>query len=214
MEKINIYQKMQKTIVELQSIDIKKSGSNNFAKFKYLELTDFLPALNELLLKNGLYCKFSFYENKASLKVYEWDSNGFIEFESPIADVKMKGVQEIQNLGAIHTYMRRYLYVLAFAICENDVLDAVVGQTTQTQKQAPKKQTGGRGDQPDYYDYADNRFIDSKKIKTLINLAENHNQKEVIQLINSYGYEKSNQIKEKDFNTIMKKIEKLPKKEG
>jgi hypothetical protein len=36
----------------------------------------------------------------------------------------MGKVQSIQNLGATHTYIRRYLYLLAMNVLENDVVDA------------------------------------------------------------------------------------------
>ena len=47
-ETMNIYQKMQAVKCELQKSVDSKSGKNNFAKFSYLQLTDFLPKLNEL----------------------------------------------------------------------------------------------------------------------------------------------------------------------
>jgi hypothetical protein len=40
-----------------------------------------------------------------------------------MASANLKGCHEIQNLGAVQTYQRRYLYVLAFEIVEHDVLD-------------------------------------------------------------------------------------------
>ena len=39
-------------------------------------------------------------------------------------DATLKGAHPIQNLGAVETYQRRYLYMTAFEIVEADVLDA------------------------------------------------------------------------------------------
>lgn len=50
-----------------------------------------------------------------------------VRFCSPIADAGLKGSTAIQSLGAVHTYMRRYLYVNALEITEPEILDALVG---------------------------------------------------------------------------------------
>ena len=36
----------------------------------------------------------------------------------------MKGANELQNLGASCTYLRRYLYMIAYEICESDIIDS------------------------------------------------------------------------------------------
>ena len=45
---MNIYEKLQKARVDLQSKGIKKSGKNTFAKYDYYELADFMPAVNSI----------------------------------------------------------------------------------------------------------------------------------------------------------------------
>ena len=45
-QKLNLFQKLQKARVELQEMNLKKSGQNKFAGFSYYELSDFLPAIN------------------------------------------------------------------------------------------------------------------------------------------------------------------------
>ena len=55
MEKqLNLYSKLQKVRVELQSSNLKKSGKNTYSKYEYFELGDFLPKVNELCDKYGL----------------------------------------------------------------------------------------------------------------------------------------------------------------
>jgi hypothetical protein len=56
-----------------------------------------------------------------------------IEFKSPMSTAELKGCHAIQNLGAVQTYLRRYLWVAAMEIVEHDSLDAVAG------KDDPKK---------------------------------------------------------------------------
>ena len=50
MKEKNIYEKLQECRVELQKMNLKKTGENKFAGFKYYELADFLPTVNELFL--------------------------------------------------------------------------------------------------------------------------------------------------------------------
>jgi hypothetical protein len=42
----------------------------------------------------------------------------------------LKGCHEVQNLGAVQTYIRRYLWVAALEIVEHDVVDASAGAAT------------------------------------------------------------------------------------
>ena len=132
-ETMNIYQKMQAVKCELQKSVDSKSGKNNFAKFSYLQLTDFLPKLNELNTKYGLFTQFQIITSynpdgvkieKAVLKIVDTDdtSKGLV-YESETADAIVKGATAIQNLGSLHTYMRRYLYVEAYDLAEEDDLD-------------------------------------------------------------------------------------------
>jgi hypothetical protein len=40
---------------------------------------------------------------------------------------ELKGCHEVQNLGAVQTYLRRYLWTTAMEIVEHDALDATTG---------------------------------------------------------------------------------------
>lgn len=127
-KKKNVYQKLQQCRVELQQTSLKKSGNNKFAGFKYYELADFLPVINELFNNNGLFSQFNIIENVASLEIINAENpEEIIIFSSPTAEANIKGTQPIQNLGGIHTYMKRYLYINALEIVENDLFDAKSG---------------------------------------------------------------------------------------
>jgi hypothetical protein len=45
-------------------------------------------------------------------------------FCSPFGSAALKGCHEVQNIGAVETYQRRYLYLVAFEIVEFDALDS------------------------------------------------------------------------------------------
>lgn len=129
---MNIYSKLQKMRVELQRMNLKKSGKNTFAGYSYYELGDFLPAINQLMLDNGVCSAVTFGDEVASLTLVNTDKpEESIVFTSPMKDATLKGAHPIQNLGAVETYSRRYLYMAAFEIVEADVLDLTQGNDQQ-----------------------------------------------------------------------------------
>ena len=46
---------------------------------------------------------------------------------SPMGSADLKGCHVVQNIGAVETYQRRYLWVAALEIVEHDALDATTG---------------------------------------------------------------------------------------
>ena len=133
-QKLNLFQKLQKARVELQEMNLKKSGQNKFAGFSYYELSDFLPAINIICNNVGLFTAISFEMDYAILRIYDCeDMERFIEFKSPMKEIQQKGCNDIQSLGSVETYSRRYLYLTAFEIVENDFSDAVSGSDNKKQ---------------------------------------------------------------------------------
>lgn len=131
---MNVYKKLQEARVDLQSRPLKKSGRNKFAGFEYFELGDFLPTIQNIFTEKGLCGTITFYTDIAILTIVDVDKpEDKIEFKSPMSTAELKGCHAIQNLGAVQTYLRRYLWVAAMEIVEHDSLDAVAG------KDEPKK---------------------------------------------------------------------------
>ena len=122
--KLNLFQKIQKIRVELQEMDLKKSGINKYAGFKYYELADFLPELNKLCDKYGVCNCISFTDEIATLTIYDCESETTLQFTSPMRELELKGCNKIQGLGGVETYSRRYLYLTAYEIVEDDFSDA------------------------------------------------------------------------------------------
>ena len=121
---MNVYSKLNKARLELQSTELTKSGHNKFAGYKYFELGDFLPTINKIFDNVGLCGVISFGSDLATLTIVSVDDGSKIEITSPMADAQLKGCHPIQNLGAVETYTRRYLWVTAMEIVEHDALDA------------------------------------------------------------------------------------------
>jgi hypothetical protein len=138
---MNLYDKLQTARVELQSSGIKKSGNNKFAGYTYHELSDFLPTINNICLKHKLFTQITFDHNIATLRIINAEQpEESITFTSPMAEAQLKGCHQIQNLGAVQTYQRRYLYMMAFEIVECDALDASIDTTSKSAKPAQQEQ--------------------------------------------------------------------------
>jgi hypothetical protein len=127
-----VYQKLQQARIKLQSMQLKKSGYNSYAGFKYFELSDFLPSVNTIFAELNLCSVFSIYSDSAILAIIDADSGGQAVFRSPLADAASGKAPPIQALGSQHTYLRRYLFLNALEITEHDAVDATI------QKDEPK----------------------------------------------------------------------------
>lgn len=127
---MNVYQKLNAARDEFHQAKLKKSGHNKFANYYYFELGDFvIPAL-EIFKIHGLTSVISFGKEEASMTIVNTDKpEEKIVITSPMSSAALKGCHEVQNLGAVQTYLRRYLWVAALEIVEHDALDATTGQT-------------------------------------------------------------------------------------
>ena len=122
---MSVYKKLQQARLKLQSTALKKSGKNKFAGFEYFELGDFLPTIQTIFNEVGLCGTVSFGTDIATLNIVDTDDvTQSIVFTSPMSTAELKGCHAIQNLGAVQTYLRRYLWVAAMEIVEHDALDA------------------------------------------------------------------------------------------
>jgi hypothetical protein len=122
-----VLKKLIDSRVALQHKSLNKSGHNKFAGYKYFELADFLPTVQQIFQEKGLVDVISFTETLATMIVFDIEDGSSVSFTSPMGSANLKGCHEVQNIGAVESYQRRYLYTTALAIVENDVLDAVTG---------------------------------------------------------------------------------------
>jgi hypothetical protein len=127
--------------LELQGRKLNKSGHNKFAGYKYFELGDFLPTIQEIFAQQGLCGVVSYLPDVAVLTITDMDDGTYIHINSPMSSAALKGCHEVQNLGAVQTYLRRYLWVTAMEIVEHDALDATTGSETVNAKQPFKPAT-------------------------------------------------------------------------
>lgn len=132
---MGVHKKLMEARLLLQHAPLKKSGHNKFAGYSYFELGDFLPTINQIFSRVGLCGVVSFDKELATLTITDTEDSTEIKLTSPMADANLKGCHPIQNLGAVETYTRRYLWVSAMEIVEHDALDS--SPPVREEKQAP-----------------------------------------------------------------------------
>lgn len=135
---MSVYKKLQEARILLQNTKLNKSGKNKFAGYEYFELGDFLPQIQNICKNVGLCGMVSFTVDNAYLTIHETEGDGFVTFTSPMSSAALKGCHDVQNLGAVQTYLRRYLWTNAFEIVEHDALDATTGGIEPVKKPEPK----------------------------------------------------------------------------
>lgn len=129
-----VFNKLMEARMRLHKMELKKSGENKFAGYRYFELGDFLPQTMQIFHDLKLASVVSFTEEMATLTILDVEDNSQILITSPMAQANLKGAHPIQNLGAVESYQRRYLWLAAMEIVENDIIDS-----SEPVKQVPKE---------------------------------------------------------------------------
>lgn len=131
---MNVYQRLMTARLRLQSVSLKKSGRNAYAGYDYFELGDFLPTVQEIFFECGLCGVVSYEEDKASLTIVDIETGEKIVITSPMGSAALKGCHDVQNIGAVETYQRRYLWVTAMEIVEHDEIDSATNKEKKSVK--------------------------------------------------------------------------------
>ena len=198
MEKKNIYQKLMEVRTNFHKLELKKSGHNKFANFKYFELGDFLVPATKLLNEIGLCPIITFTDELAKMTLVNTDNpSETIEFTSPMRDLELKGANSMQSLGGCETYQTRYLYIQLLNIVENDSFDRVSGTDDNKEINTSKKYTGNV------------RLISEAQLKRLYMLANGIDSDTIKEIIGKYGFSSSKDITMNEYNNICNEIENL-----
>lgn len=107
---------------------MKKTGKNTYSGYDYFQLDDFLPTVLKVFAELGLTGVVSYTAELATLTIVDLEAGGQILITSPMGSANLKGCHEVQNVGAVETYQRRYLWVTALEILEHDPVDATTGK--------------------------------------------------------------------------------------
>ena len=115
-----------------------KTGHNKFAGYKYFELGDFLVPALRIFEGLELSSVVSFGIELATMTITDLEDGTFVCITSPMSTASLKACHEVQNLGAVQTYIRRYLWVAALEIVEHDAIDASEGAEPKTKGSTQK----------------------------------------------------------------------------
>ena len=125
----NIYGKLIEARKMFLAAGIKKTGVNRFSEYKYFTLDDIIPIKQSIFEDLGLLDVISFGSDNAVLTLINASNpEEKLEFYSPLAEDDSLIKNPIQKLGAVETYVRRYLYMLVLDIVESDAVEAVANK--------------------------------------------------------------------------------------
>ena len=142
---MNVYEKLAEARAELKGKNLKMSGKNIYAGYDYFDLKDLLPHITEIERKNKLLSVVRYSADIATLTVYNTENpEEKIEFSSPMSTAELKGCHAVQNLGAVETYIRRYLYLAAYEIVEAEQLDLIQGKPDNASKMSNKSENSNK----------------------------------------------------------------------
>lgn len=140
---MNVYQKLSVARGRFHQMELKKSGHNKFAGYYYFELSDFVVPALQVMKEVGLTPIISFGKELAEMRLVNDDKpEEIIVITSPMSEAALKGCHPVQNLGAVESYIRRYLWVAALEIVEHDALDATTGRKGDAPIITPKSGIG------------------------------------------------------------------------
>ena len=150
---MSVHNKLMQARMMLQGTQMKKSGLNKFAGYSYFELSDFIPEIQKIFYEIGLCGVVSFNIEYATLCITDVDDGTVIVIQSPMAEANLKGAHPIQNLGAVESYQRRYLWMAAMEIVEHDIIDSAPPATEvkppkEEPKSEPKPKSAATGKPP------------------------------------------------------------------
>lgn len=124
---MNVWAKLLKVRSEFYAEGAKKTGKNLHAEFKYFELEDIVPVAAPLFAKYGLLLIPTFVNGNAVAQIINIDEpDETIEFIIPLQFIAEPGkfrMNEVQGVGAVVTYYRRYLYMVVLDLVESDGID-------------------------------------------------------------------------------------------
>jgi len=205
MDKLNIYQKLQKIQKELKA---PKSQNNAFGKYKFRSCEDIFEAVKPILIKNDCVLTLTdkleiigdryYIMAKADLRCIE-NKDEIIEVTAYAREtLDEKGKAESQITGSASSYARKYALNGLFLI--DDTKDADFEDNTYKD---PKKQ---------YVDKSVDKKISEAQIKRLWAIAKDKITKEQIEkaIYRDFQIKKIEELNPQQYNQLIIKIEGIP----
>jgi hypothetical protein len=134
MPETTLKQKLAELRAHIAGLGLKKSGWNEYSKYAFYELGDFLPQTLIKMAELELIGLTNFTrDDYIELAISDTKSDApSINFYIEKTTADIQGAQRIQNIGGEHHFFRRYLWMDALELSETDVIDTTAGQKTTT----------------------------------------------------------------------------------
>lgn len=207
-EQISLYEKLAAMRVDLQNEKISKSGMNRYSNFKYYNLDDFLPACNNIAQKHKVFFKFNIDKERAELVAINIENTDEKEvFAIPISEVTVQGANSMQNIGAVTTYARRYLYMIVFEIAESDSFDTEESMKKNEEEERLRKE----------YEEKQLEMERTPIAEIKVNMIEKELARTGVSeeaVCKRYKVKAINEITEGKFPVVMKSLKVTPTKQG
>lgn len=120
----NVWARLLAVRKALSDLRLQQGGKNDYSKYSYFELGDFEPSLISLCEKYRIIPIVDYGSTVSTLTVVNVDDpTQTIVFHSPMPDLNLsmqKGNTLMQTQGSLETYTRRYLYLTAFELVQQD----------------------------------------------------------------------------------------------
>lgn len=159
---MSVYAKLAKAKAMIHKLPLKKSGVNRqyyqdkksnewkVREFYYFELGDFMADTMNIFAEVGICGVETFIPSKVDtngvvtpelykLTIVDAEDESTVEMVIPTAEADMKSV--IQGLGAKCTYLRRYVWLMALDLAENDLVDAQGNENASIKNDVEPAQT-------------------------------------------------------------------------
>lgn len=121
---MSVYKKLNEARKAFHKTTLKKTGRNNFSGYDYFTLGDIVQPALAAFESAGLCAWATFDKEVAMLTIVDIDKPEHrILITSPMGSAALKGCHEVQNIGAVETYQRRYLWLIALDAVEQDVIE-------------------------------------------------------------------------------------------
>lgn len=190
---------------KLQESNLKKSGVNKFQGFNYFELSDFLPTLNKLMMEEGVNDLFTIEDGYSTLKLMKGDEVNiykipFFKFDTPLNSKSVPSMQDIQYLGGLNTYYKRYLYINAFGITDGDIIDGMDQNEISKSKKQPSIMSGASASKNE-------NAITKSQVEAIIKFSKDFNcNAEIQEIIKSFNKEKLIQLTAEEANSLINSL--------
>lgn len=137
-KEMNVYEKLNLARLDFIRADVKKTGKHMKPNYMYFTLADISPVGTVILHENRLHLHITFdqtdcigtvinLDNPAETEVYKIPTTHIESIENKDGD---KLTNDMQNLGSVQTYARRYMWLLVLDVVEHDDFDGNTDEGT------------------------------------------------------------------------------------